>query len=110
MVRRRRILRVAFVDDQKYGAALTQFAKVKTVKPDMAYLFYSATGYAKLRLGDEVESRKDWELARKYAKTETQVQTAEQFLAEFAKRDQFKQAQRNQEALPRENSAPVTSS
>lgn len=103
-------LGVAWVNDQKYGAALTQFAQVKTVKPDMAYLFYSASGYAKLRLGDEVGSRKNWELARKYAKTETEVQTADQFLAEFAKHDLLKQAQRDQAAAPRENSTPVTSS
>ncbi|MGA7412993.1 MAG: hypothetical protein WBW33_21130 [Bryobacteraceae bacterium] len=100
-------LGVAFVDEQRYSAALTQFAEVKTVKPEMAYLFYSASGYAKLRLGDEVESRKDWELARKYAKTETQVQTAEQFLAELAKLDRLKQSLRNQEALPSED--PATS-
>ncbi len=103
-------LGAALVDDQKYAAALKQFAEVKTVKPEMAYLFYSAAGYAKLRLGDEVESRKDWELAKKYAKNETQAQTAQQFLAEFAKRDLLKQSQRDQAAQPSDSPPSETGS
>jgi tetratricopeptide (TPR) repeat protein len=103
-------LGLALVNEQKFGLALAQFAQVKTVKPEMAFLFYSASGYAKLRLGNPAESRKDWELAKKYAKDEAQTQSAERFLAELARADGGKKgmaAPAAQSAVPREETAPV---
>ncbi len=95
-------LGLALVNDRKFGLALAQFAQVNTVKPEMAFSFYSASGYAKFRLGDKVESRKDWELAKKYAQNDTQVQMAERFLADLAKLDAQKNgpAPRSTQTIP----------
>ncbi len=100
-------LGLELVNEQKFGQALVQFANVKSVKPEMAFAFYSASGYAKLRLGNEVESRKDWELAKKYAKNETEVQSAERFLTVIADQTSRKPPNQTPAAVPREETAPV---
>jgi len=106
-------LGLALVNDRKFGLAVAQFAQVKTVKPEMAYSFYSAAGYAKFRLGDTVESSKDWEQAKKYAADDTQRQMAERFLADLAKRDARKEepaAQSSRASAAKEETAPVFTS
>lgn len=106
-------LGLAFVNDRKFGLAVAQFAQVTTVKPEMAYSFYSASGYAKFRLGDTAESRKDWEQAKKYAQDDTQAQMAERFLADLTKQDAQKNGPAPRSAQPAaagEEPAPVFTS
>jgi Flp pilus assembly protein TadD len=100
-------LGLELVNEQKFGQALVQFADVKSVKPEMAFAFYSASGYAKLRLGSDVESRKDWELAKKYAKNETEVQSAERFLSSIANQASHAKSPNQTSAVAREETAPV---
>jgi Flp pilus assembly protein TadD len=100
-------LGLELVNERKFGLALAQFAQVTSVKPEMAYSFYSAAGYAKFRLGDTAESRKDWELAKKYAQDDTQVQMAERFLADLAKRDAQKNGAAPRSAQPAEGEEPA---
>jgi tetratricopeptide (TPR) repeat protein len=76
-------LAILLFNQQKFGAALSQFAQIHSVKDADAFRYYLMRGFAKFRLGSEEDGRKDLEMARKLAKTPADEAQAGRLLGEF---------------------------
>jgi len=76
-------LAILFFNQQKFGAALSQFAQIHSVKDAEASRYYLMRGFAKFRLGAEEDGRKDLEMARKLAKTPAEEAQAGRLLGEI---------------------------
>ena len=75
-----------------FGQALSTFAGVKSIPPERASQFYSAEGYAMLRLGNDEEAKKAFELAKKWARTPADNMQADRFLQTFERNDPRREA------------------
>src|ERR1700733_6946726 len=76
-------LAILFFNEQKFGAALSQFSQIHSVKGADVSRYYLMRGFAKFRLGAEEDGRKDLEMAKKLAKTPAEEAQASRLLGEF---------------------------
>ena len=76
-------LAIVLFNQQKFGAALSQFSQIHSVRDAETSRFYLMRGFAKFRLGAEEDGRKDLEMARKLAKTPAEGAEAGRLLGEF---------------------------
>ncbi len=86
------LLGFTLLREDLYGQALATLAGVKSVPPDRASQFYSAEGYAMLRLGNETEAKKAFELARKWARTPADTMQADRFLDSLRRNEEQRDA------------------
>jgi tetratricopeptide (TPR) repeat protein len=78
------LLGLNLVQEKRYEEAVGQFALLKRVDPEQAHLLFSALAYAYYKLGKPKEALDAAESARKYARGDLQVASAEKML-EFLK-------------------------
>jgi len=78
------LLGLNLVQDKRYEEAVGQFALLKRVDREQAYPLFSALAYAYYKLGKPKEALESAESARKYARGDLQIASAEKML-EFLK-------------------------
>ena len=61
------------MDEQEYGKALAIFARLKNVTREQAVPLYRAQAYAHLRLGNPDQAQQALEIARKYARSPSEI-------------------------------------
>jgi Flp pilus assembly protein TadD len=68
----------ALMDHGDYKQALSEFARLRTIKPEDAFSFYYSVAYATYRLGDAAQARIALDKAREWAKEPSQQMSADQ--------------------------------
>ena len=97
------------LNQQKFGAALSQLSEVHSLKPEEATRYYTALGYAKLKLGSGEAARQDLERAKQYAKSPGEATQAQLLLDEMDRAAIVKSAGESSASSLREPPAPRTS-
>lgn len=70
----------ALLGKQDYAGALTALKEVKKVSPEQAEWYFGALAFAQMRIGDLANARKNAEFAKKWAKTSSEIRTADEIL------------------------------
>ena len=74
----RYLLAFSLYRQKRFGEALVNFARVKTVTPEQAVSFYRAVAYANYQIGRKEEAKKAANLAKKYARSPSEIEQVEQ--------------------------------
>ncbi len=74
----RYLLAFTLYNQKRFGEALVNFARVKTVTPEQAVRFYRAVAYANYQTGRKEEAKKAANLAKKYARSPSEIEQVEQ--------------------------------
>ena len=74
----RYLLAFTLYRQKRFGEALVNFARLKTVTPEQAVSFYRAVAYANYQIGRKEEAKKATALAKKYARSPSEIEQVEQ--------------------------------